>query len=281
MPSDSWLSRRQPSDEGQPLIETRQRLMSIPFGLMVRLKDAAFEHGYRIGPEEAAGWIFFRSVTAPGEIALAAITDHGPFFLSIQHGGTVRELGGLDAKTSAPSARGHAGAFIFDDLDALFLGVSQAYRLSMSLPTFPLEQFLTETEALGATEADQLLRVRKGQEIFRAALLEYWSGTCPLTGITDPALLRASHVVPWSNCLSDAQRLDVHNGLLLSSLWDAAFDSGLISFSDSGQPIASPLLGDKAAESLRLSDALPIPITKDHLPSLAWHRTHVWLQDNN
>ena len=30
----------------------------------------------------------------------------------------------------------------------------------------------------------------------------------------------------------DALRLDVHNGLLLSALWDAAFDAGLISFAD-------------------------------------------------
>jgi hypothetical protein len=29
----------------------------------------------------------------------------------------------------------------------------------------------------------------------------------------------------WPRC-NDEQRLDVHNGLLLSALWDAAFDSG-------------------------------------------------------
>ncbi|WP_323181581.1 MULTISPECIES: HNH endonuclease [Hyphomicrobiales] len=27
-----------------------------------------------------------------------------------------------------------------------------------------------------------------------------------LTGISDPALLRASHIVPWSACESDAER---------------------------------------------------------------------------
>ena len=49
----------------------------------------------------------------------------------------------------------------------------------------------------------------------------------PLTGITDEALLRASHIVAWADCETDALRLDVHNGLLLSALWDAAFDAGL------------------------------------------------------
>ena len=39
-------------------------------------------------------------------------------------------------------------------------------------------------------------------------------------------MLRASHSVPWAACASDAERLDVHNGLLLAAHWDAAFDAG-------------------------------------------------------
>jgi putative restriction endonuclease len=81
-----------------------------------------------------------------------------------------------------------------------------------------------------------------GQDIFPRALIAYWNETCPLTGITDPALLRASHIVPWAECESDALRLDVYNGLLLSSLWDAAFDCGLISFDLAGTPIVSSKL---------------------------------------
>jgi len=37
------------------------------------------------------------------------------------------------------------------------------------------------------------------------ALMDYWAGRRPLTGITEPALLRASHIVPWSDCF----KLDV------------------------------------------------------------------------
>ena len=81
---------------------------------------------------------------------------------------------------------------------------------------------------------------RIGQDIFRKALLAYWNGRCPLTGIADPELLRASHIKPWSACETDAERLDVHNGLLLSALWDAAFDKGLVTFADDGTPILSP-----------------------------------------
>jgi predicted restriction endonuclease len=51
--------------------------------------------------------------------------------------------------------------------------------------------------------------------------------------------LRASHIVPWADC-DDEQRLDIHNGLLLSALWDGAFDQGLVSFADDGAVLASP-----------------------------------------
>ncbi len=47
--------------------------------------------------------------------------------------------------------------------------------------------------------------------------------------------------MPWADC-TDAQRLDVYSGLLLSALWDAAFDRGLISFADDGTVLAVSLL---------------------------------------
>lgn len=261
------------------MTDTRQRLMSYPFGLMVRLKDAAFEHGFRIGPEEAAGWVFFRSATAPGEIGLAAQSEKGPFFLSVQHDGTARELAQRNTSSASPCARGHAAAFLFNELDSLFLGVSQTYRLSVSLPTFPLEQFEKETHGLGNTEAEQTVRVRKGQDIFRAALLEYWNHRCPLTGITDSELLRASHIVPWAACTSDGQRLDIHNGLLLSSLWDAAFDAGLISFDKEGRVAPSPRLSDEAFKRLDIEGVPPIALLPGHLEALAWHRQYVWVAE--
>ena len=66
-----------------------------------------------------------------------------------------------------------------------------------------------------------------------------------LTGITEPALLRASHIIPGAEC-GDERRLDVHNGLLLSALWDAAFDKGLVSFAADGSALAHPGLSEAA-----------------------------------
>src|SRR5215211_7116274 len=43
-----------------------------------------------------------------------------------------------------------------------------------------------------ATETERLVIMRIGQDIFRDALMDYWGRCCPLTGIKEPALLRAS-----------------------------------------------------------------------------------------
>jgi predicted restriction endonuclease len=81
---------------------------------------------------------------------------------------------------------------------------------------------------------------RVGQDVFRKALMDYGDGRCAVTGLSDPALLRASHIVRWADCASDAERLDVHNGLLLSALWDAAFDAHLVTFDDDGRAVFGP-----------------------------------------
>jgi predicted restriction endonuclease len=102
--------------------------------------------------------------------------------------------------------------------------------------------------------------------------MNYWGRRCPLTGITDPALLRASHIVPWSDC-SDEQRLDVHNGLLLSALWDAAFDKGLVSFNDDGTLCLSSSLSEAARQALGTANVPPLPGLRDaHRANLAAHR---------
>ncbi len=76
---------------------------------------------------------------------------------------------------------------------------------------------------------ERSLLEKAGQDVFRAALMDYWGGACVVTGIDLPAVLRASHAKPWAACASDEERLDVFNGLLLVANLDALFDRGHIS----------------------------------------------------
>lgn len=258
------------------MIDTSDRMPDYPFALESELRDAANEHGYRIAQGQAAGWLFFSSASVPGEIALGATKNgmSGPFFLSIAHPGAAREL---KAEAALPFAKGHAGAFAFPDRDSLFAAVSAVYRLSLSLPTLPYEEYLRDTAGLGDTESERLQKARIGQERFRSALMDYWNAACPLTGIRETELLRASHIIPWAECQTDQERLNVYNGLLLSALWDAAFDAGLVTFDDHGRAVPSPRLGGSAREALGIATSPTLALSNDHKSRLEWHRNHIWI----
>jgi hypothetical protein len=65
----------------------------------------------------------------------------------------------------------------------------------------------------------------------------------------------------------------VHNGLLLSALWDAAFDAGLVSFANDGTVLASPELSADARTALGIERAPRLPNLRDaHRVNLGAHR---------
>ena len=77
---------------------------------------------------------------------------------------------------------------------------------------------------------EQIVQVRVNQSVFRQIVLANYDFKCALSGIDIPELLVASHVIPWS--YNEEERMNPKNGICLSSLYDKAFDQGLISFSD-------------------------------------------------
>lgn len=241
-----------------------------PFVVREECEKAAFQNGFRRFLGEHDGWARFASTTARGTLHLAAAGTEGSWFLALDHAGIIAELALPTVIMPGPGT----ARFAFATLGALYMALDRIYALGVSLPDAPLREFETQTQGLPrTTETERLVIQRIGQDIFRARLLDYWQGTCPLTGITDPPLLRASHIIPWSECESDAERLEIHNGLLLSALWDAAFDRALVSFDDQGRPEFSPELSEQARGELRWSS--PIPLTDKHRQRLSRHRKRV------
>jgi hypothetical protein len=245
-----------------------------PPGLVVRTlaQKAAWDRGFSVEHETQGPWIGYASTTAPGIVWIAGVPPAGPFALSPTHDGVAADLAANFP--ASPVAGPGATTILLADDEALTRAIDRAWKLSMSLPPTPLVAFEAAVAGLPrTTEAERLVVQRIGQQTFRDALMLFWSGCCPMTGISDPALLRASHIIPWANCPTDAERLDANNGLLLSALWDAAFDAGLVSFSDDGHPIASPLLTPRAHGALGMAEAQPIKnLTAGHRTRLAVHR---------
>jgi putative restriction endonuclease len=132
------------------------------------------------------------------------------------------------------------------------------------------------------TETTGTVRRRVGQSFFRGCVLGAYESKCCLTGIAAPELLRASHIIPWSE--SEARRLDPHNGLCLNALHDAAFDRGLIAFDDEFRCVLSPELApripdDVFAASFEVYRGKPLTAPSRFAPArecLQWHAKNVF-----
>lgn len=122
------------------------------------------------------------------------------------------------------------------------------------------------------TIRQQLTAARVGQGKFRNDLLARWSGTCAILGVNRPELLRASHIKPWA-CSNNVERLDPANGLLLSAMYDAAFDALLLSFADDGRLVLATDFSADEAATAGINPTAKIEITNPRTRGyLAEHR---------
>lgn len=132
-----------------------------------------------------------------------------------------------------------------------------------------------ERSTLPTTEKEALVKSRIGQGRFRDDLLRMWAGACAVTGFSIVRLLRASHIKPWSSS-DNAERLDCYNGLLLAPHYDAAFDAGLVSFSDQGEILISKFADPLQMALLNIKNDVKLRgIEPRHQPYLDHHRKYV------
>lgn len=81
------------------------------------------------------------------------------------------------------------------------------------------------------------VKTRVNQNVFRQIVVANYSGKCAITGIDIPELLFASHIIPWAG--NEKERLNPENGICLSSLYDKAYDKGLIGINERFEIILS------------------------------------------
>ena len=174
--------------------------------------------------------------------------------------------------------------FSIKETNSLAIILKRVAELFSSLPDIPLEQYkkklaeFSDTE-IQKTEAEHLVKERVGQDIYRDALMNYWGGACAVTGCTLKEALRASHAKPWKDCTSDAERLNVYNGFLLTANLDALFDKGYISFTNDGLIMLSSefLIFSGDMKGLGISKEMKLRWIEDkHLEFLDYHHKNVW-----
>lgn len=130
------------------------------------------------------------------------------------------------------------------------------------------------------TERQQVVKSRLGQHRYKVEQASLWDNACAVTGISEPALLRASHAKPWCDS-NDAERLDPTNGLTLVVHLDALFDAGLISFDDNGAMLISPRLGKDVISYYNLSSTIHLKksLSEKQRQYLNYHRLNVFVKE--
>lgn len=111
--------------------------------------------------------------------------------------------------------------------------------------------------SISDTEKKAIIKARKGQGKFRAALLNECF-LCPITLVSDERFLIASHIKPW--VLSDnSERLDPKNGFMFTPTFDHLFDRGYITFTDNKEINISPWLPNSTRSKLDLVEGQEYP----------------------
>ena len=99
---------------------------------------------------------------------------------------------------------------------------------------------------------------------------------CAVTGCDTASVLRASHIKPWK-VADHRERLDPFNGILLIATLDALFDSGLISFADSGSMLVAEGLTEKNLVAMGINQSMKLrKMNGAHLPYLKFHRENLF-----
>jgi len=125
---------------------------------------------------------------------------------------------------------------------------------------------------INKTQREVIASARVGQGKFREEVLSIWNWKCPITDISTPGLLVASHIYPWA-LSTDEERLDEYNGFPFSPDIDKLFDRGFISFEDTGELIIHQDFTRESLEKLGIQAKTKIRgLSRKHTKYLKKHR---------
>jgi predicted restriction endonuclease len=123
----------------------------------------------------------------------------------------------------------------------------------------------------------RMTKTRVNQSFFRKLILASYENKCALTGIDNPELIVASHIVPWS--VDASVRTDPKNGICLNALHDRAFDEGLITFDRDFSVLYSERLSPIARDSLASFGTGKLRLPSKFVPDmrfLDYHRSEIF-----
>jgi len=137
---------------------------------------------------------------------------------------------------------------------------------------------------IGPSEVERRVKVRRIQSFFRAAVLSSYDFKCAISGLEIQSLLVASHIMPWARF--EQRRADPRNGISLNSIYDQAFDKGLLTFDEEYRVVLSPELKMPGSSQFQHDVFIEVEGRQMTLPSrfvpdpaaLAHHRENIFMK---
>ncbi|MDW5523743.1 HNH endonuclease [Carnobacterium maltaromaticum] len=124
------------------------------------------------------------------------------------------------------------------------------------------------------TDVKRQIIARNGQFLFKQRLLNS-QNKCAVCEINDINFLVASHIKPWKHS-NHQERLDPNNGLLLCPNHDKLFDSGTISFKDSGEILISETIDSFNLHAFKITKNTSITLNDSAKKNMNWHRKYIF-----
>lgn len=244
----------------------------------IAIEKAGYDNGWELSTPEN-DYLVLSSSRFPGTIKVDYNPADKKWTLSFSENINIDEL-----KRNLPKEAFPNNSALCWSTDLLHAVLRRAAELAFSLPDGPekdyqkqLEHYFRDNQGIKNTEGEAVVKTRIGQDVYRNALFTYWKGSCAVTGIAVEQVLRASHTKPWKDCQTDAERLCVYNGFLLQANLDALFDSGLVSFDNSGNILISDKVSKSQLSLMGINEKSCLRwIDKNHFPFLEWHRQYVF-----
>ena len=133
-----------------------------------------------------------------------------------------------------------------------------------------------EKSVIDSDEVVKIIKARIGQGKYRERLLKCCP-VCPVTLVSSPEVLIASHIKPWAQS-DNIEKIDSKNGFMFSPNVDKLFDRGYITFTNDKIMKVSPWLSKKTYERLNIIpnkryEKLPI---KGREKYLEYHRKNIF-----
>lgn len=129
-----------------------------------------------------------------------------------------------------------------------------------------------DVDLLPGLERPVTVNRRINQDFFRKLVLASYNFKCAATGISEPQLLVAGHIVPWS--VDNSLRTNPANGICLNNLFDKAFDRRLIAIGEDWKIIYSSKLPSETVRKMKSIAFEKIQLPEKFRPDPALFESH-------